>query len=358
MMLSVMMVFATHPAQAASNPLVGIVDYLNYNKDVSGFAGPLKEQFKTQEDHRQIDSMIQSLQKTTAKWLWRFEMKSKDQVALRVNGRVQWTAKNFDHDSNSFEVNGQKLTIKKGESFLSFQNKAMNSLQQKTAFFDPLFFSEARAFAPLALLAVLGLGAVVAGSASAKKAPACGVLPNPLAGQKPETNRRDKFRRGQICGGMPRDYQRRIEMVSQNFKPNGFFNAHPSSHQYPHNEACVDYYAGQGPRAAALQICKCIHRKQLPCSSGGWNMFPPNPPYATANNPNRTYQQSMAVQTCEVAYAHFKGQCSSTPVYPQPLPGGGSGPYDDVYGPGKGGGPSDDPYGDVSGPGKGGPVRD
>jgi hypothetical protein len=371
LILSASMVLIGNPAQASTNPLRGALDYLNYNNDVAGFAGPLKTQFKTQEDHRQIDSLIASLADTTKKWVWRFEVQEGKQIAFRVNGKVQWTMTKLNIDDNKFEINGQEVQLRPGESFLSFQTKLTQILNKKSASLESIFINEAHAILPFLVVGGLAAAGIFAATRASAAAPSCPAVSNAIASyENNRTNRSQRFRRGTTCRDMPTDYQRRIEMVSRNFNWNEKFNARPNPHQFPHNEACVDYYAGSGDRARALQICKCIDRKQLSCDRGGWNMLPPNPPYLSPTNPPLSYSNSMAAQTCEAGYQHNQNQCGQRPATPTPPPG--NDPYGDVPNVGKGGTttppptydtppPSyDDPYGDVPGPGKGGqaPSRD
>lgn len=376
-LLPVMMVLSASSVMAESHDSSDIASFYNSNRELSSFEAPLKTQFKTQEDHRQIDKTLTELEGKVDKWLWRFEVPQKNKLAFRVNGRIQWVMETVDAKNKIFKLNGKNLQIKPGESYLSFQTKVTTLLDSKVAFYDQFFFHEAHAGFPLFLLGAIAVGGSMA-AAPGQAPPRCTAISNPIANftGKNRKSRTGHFRNGVSCsnsrklktkwnsmGGMPADYQKRIEKVSGYYR-GAFSDMIGGNGTLKAKQSCISYYAPNTGAAVATQVCKCIELLQRPCghdeSIGGWNMIPPNPPYNfRRDNPAMSYQQSMAAQTCMVAYAHSQNQCAAAPyVAPRrdnPVSGGGGGVYDDIPQIGKGGSqqPSN-PYDDVPTIGKGG----
>ncbi len=330
-LLPAMLVLSASSVMAETYSPNEVASFYNSNRSLSSFEVPLKKQFKTQEDHRQIDNTFAELDGIIEKWLWRFEVLEKDKLAFRVNGRIQWVLETVDAKNKIFKLNGKNLQIKPGESFLSFQTKVNALLDSKIAFYDQLFFQEAHAGIPLYVLGVIAVGGAMA-VAPGKAAPKCKAISNPVANfsGKNRKSRQGYFRNGVSCsnspkiktkwdsmGGMPADYQQRIEKVSGYFR-GAFSEMTGGNGTLKASTSCIGYYAPNTGASVALQICKCIELLQRPCGDesgvGGWNMIPPNPPYNfRRDNPPMSYQQSMAAQTCMVAYAHSQNQCAAAP---------------------------------------------
>ncbi len=288
------------------------VSYLNYEANLESLITKYKGHFTSKADQKYLDQLLSKHKETTDKWLWRFEVRSEDKVALRINGRVQAILSEIDPVARTFKVNGAPIAWTDGQSFESFYNSLTNAVSKKAAQhpLEALFFERAHAILPLIVGLVAGGALIMANEQAQAHQPQCEYTASAVTAQSSSGSRsvlanelqpyRNNFRGGRLCQGMPRDFRRRMELVRPNFRDNGMFNTRTNTrHQYDEN--CVTRYSERmGGRPRAVQICKCIHRKMSICDQGGWNM-----------------QEPMATSTCFTAFNGCRVVDRPTPQ-PQP----------------------------------------
>mgnify|MGYP003683156485 CR=1 FL=1 len=289
----------TPMAQAkASSPFTQQwVNEFNYSWTPESSFANAKSLFSTDQDHKDIDEDYNKFKEKP--FNWNFQM-DENGVALWQDGQKQFVFN--DYNKESVTINGKVVSFKKGTSYKKFQSDFAKAVKSKSFSFNHLFIDEAHAILPFLLAGAVILG--VAGVAAANETPTrkclySGTVPaNDFASNVASS----KFKGRRICSDMPRNYQKRLRLVARNFNDNMKFNERTNT-RYQYRETCINQYAAAG-RPRAVQICKCIYRKQLSCNAGGWNMLP-----------------QMAVQTCQTAYTFWTGcQNPTTPVVDTPTP--------------------------------------
>lgn len=312
--IQMVLLFSTSYASADLNVNVRRgIDYLNYESNLEAIVMKYKGHFESRADHKYLDKLLKENKKQFDKWLWRFEPRSGGNVALRINGRVQAIISDMDANGRSYKLNGTPIAWTEGMSFKEYHEKNVAALKKNSVagVFDTLFISEAHAIAPLLAFGLVAGGlAIAANEANAANAPRCEYTARPITVQSGGNQYsvqadelrpyRSNFRGGRMCStrSMPRDFRRRLDMVRPNFRDNGKFNTDTNT-QHRYDERCVRQYSSRmGGRPQAVQICKCIHRKQMSCQSGGWNML-----------------EGMATSTCFTGYNGCR-----VPDRPRPQP--------------------------------------
>lgn len=288
-------------AQASTPFSQDWVSDTNYAWTLESSIDNLKSWFKTKEDHREIDAAFNQLKKQKLDWKL---VQDNNGAIFLLNGEPAFHFDAFNKESAT--VNGTVVSFKKGVSFKKFVNDFTNAIKKKDYSLNSLFINEADAILPF-LIGALVIGGIALAASSANAGQNCSVPSHPYC----ESLDRSKFKNGRKCNDMPTNYQRRLKLVSDQFKSNAKFNQNTNT-SYRYSEACIVKYQEVG-RPAAVQLCKCIYKKQRNCapdnsSAGsplyGWNMT-----------------EQMAEQTCMVAYRYWKEPCTTnTPPVDTPTP--------------------------------------
>ncbi|MCJ8275555.1 MAG: hypothetical protein HRT44_13385 [Bdellovibrionales bacterium] len=285
----------------------------------------LKGHFKTSEDHKLIHDSFNELFKDKGKMKWQ---PHNNGAGFWYNDKQVFVLDSYG--STWVSINGTKVNTAKGVSFKKVMQDFEKVAKAKKFSMQGLFINEADAIIPFIIggaLAVVGLSAAHAHA------------------QTPEGQRQHTmFRRGVRCDSERRlSTDRRNSMIARNFRSNGPFNTSVGNNHQRFSETCVSGYVDGRTlaRPNAIQVCKCISRKQQRCDNRGWNMTEAGAiEYCTTGFCQWSNGQGGICQPTTVPpgsgtpdvtppYCNKRNECSGQPVpTPQPDPDPITPPYD------------------------------
>ena len=288
------------------------VKYIN-KKPLSLSKLRLKLRFPTPADHKAIDSALNLAERSRNQWKWE---KHTQGLAFIHKKKIRFIVNKIEKDS--LVVNGKNLQLTPNLSYLQIKDQfiqvikngrknALRNLWLKKAHANPLVFGA------IGLVALFSLVVQAAEMPPLKNHTKCIDSRTPESYQPANSLAKENFKPYGSCvrffrGEMPEDYSARIRMVAKNFDKGNMESrfTKPSPYTY----SCMSEAKQVGvDKENALQVCRCISRKQKYCSRGGWNMT-----------------KAMAKSTCLTAFALYKSckdgkdtQTQAPPMKDQPI---------------------------------------
>ena len=120
------------------------VKLLNKSKSVEGMSSALKEVFWKPGDKKQIDKDAKAISKLAAKSKWKYEVKGQE-IAFKVDGKIQFTFKSVDINQGEFLFNGQKFVINPRLSYKDHKEKMSKILRKHANNLEDFFINRAYA---------------------------------------------------------------------------------------------------------------------------------------------------------------------------------------------------------------------